>query len=339
MPLHLTEAQLNEPVTAYTRADFATLYPEWTAGEALAHMREHPPPGRIIYFYAVDESMRLVGVVPTRRLLLAKLDARVKDIMIASVIAIPTSATLLEACEFFTMHRLLAFPVVDEARRLVGVIDIEAYAEELAETGESASASSPAPGPRDDVFQLIGVRLTRSQQARPLVAFRGRFPWLLCNVAGGTLAAVLVEVYHVELNWQLAVLALFIPVVLALSESVAIQSVTLALEAFREAGPSWRELFRRLRPEALTGLLLGLTTGLLVGAIAAIWQNLAVLFLIVAGGITIGVTCAAVAGMAVPHVLRLLKRDPQVAAGPIALTCADVAALVAYFNFARLLTP
>ncbi|AMV29670.1 Magnesium transporter MgtE [Gemmata sp. SH-PL17] len=337
MPLHLTEAQLNEPVTTYMRADFATLDPEWTVGEALAHMRKHPPPGRIIYFYVVDAALRLVGVVPTRRLLLATLETPVKSVMIASVIAIPTSATLLDACEFFTMHRLLAFPVVDEMRRLLGVIDIEAYAEELAETGESTPAPA-SPGPRDDVFQLIGVRLTRSQQARPLVAFRGRFPWLLCNVAGGTLAAILVEIYHVELNWQHAVLALFIPVVLALAESVAIQSVTLALEAFRETGPSWRELFRRLRPEALTGLLLGLATGLLVGVIAAIWQNLAVLFLIVLGGIGIGVTCAAVAGMAVPHVLRLLKRDPQVAAGPIALTCADVAALLAYFNLARLLT-
>ncbi len=338
MPLHLTEAQLNEPVTSYMRSDFATLDPEWTADAALAHMRKYPPPGRIIYFYVVDANLRLVGVVPTRRLLLAALDARIKDIMIASVIAIPISATLLEACEFFTMHRLLAFPVVDAARRLIGVIDIEAYAEELAETGDSGNAPETRRS-TDDVFQLIGVRLTQSQQARPLFAFRGRFPWLLCNVAGGTLAAVLVEVYHVELNWQHAVLALFIPVVLALAESVAIQSVTLALEAFREAGTSWRELLRRLRPEATTGALLGLATGLLVGAIAAIWQNLAVLFFIVLGGITIGVTCAAVAGLAVPHLLRLLKRDPQVAAGPIALTCADVAALLAYFNLARLLTP
>ncbi|MDY3551192.1 CBS domain-containing protein [Gemmata sp. JC717] len=334
MPLHLTEAQLNEPVTVYARNDYATLYPEWTVSEALAHMRQHPPPGRIIYFYVVDDSMRLVGVVPTRRLLLATLETPIRDVMIAGVIAIPASASLLDACEFFTMHRLLAFPVVDELRRLIGVIDIEAYAEELAETGDSGGA----PATRDDVFQLIGVRLTRAQQARPLAAFRGRFPWLLCNVAGGTLAALLAEIYQVELNWQHAVLALFIPVVLALAESVAIQSVTLALEAFREAQPSWRDLFARLRSEAATGLMLGLATGLLVGAIAAGWQGLAKLFLIVLGGIGIGVTCAAVAGLAVPHLLHLMKRDPQVAAGPIALTCADIAALLAYFNLARLLT-
>jgi magnesium transporter len=231
---------------------------------------------------------------------------------------------------------LLAFPIVDELKRLVGVIDIEAYAEELAETGH---ADAPAPGSRDEVFQLIGVRLTQSQQARPLVAFRGRFPWLLCNVFGGTLAAVLTEVYQVELNWRAAVLALFIPVVLALSESVAIQSLTLALDAFRDGRTKWADLAKRLRPEFGTGLLLGLGTGLLVGAIAAVWQGIAILFAIVAGGIVIGVTGAALLGMVVPSVLRILKLNPQVAAGPIALTCADVIALLAYFNLARLLTP
>jgi magnesium transporter len=127
-------------------------------------------------------------------------------------------------------------------------------------------------------------------------------------------------------------------VVLALAESVAIQSVTLALEASREPNASWRGLFARLRPEAITGLMLGLAAGVLVGGLAAVWQRLTPLFAIVVGGIAVGVTCAAVAGLAVPHVLRLLKRDPQVAAGPIALTCADVAALLAYFNLARLLT-
>src|SRR5438552_12141187 len=183
MPLHLTEAQLNEPVSAHVRGDFTTLYPDWTVGEALDHMRKFPPPGRIIYFYVVDDHMRLVGVVPTRRLLLSPPETRVQDVMIREVIAIPADATVLEACEFFTLHRLLAFPVVEAGRRLVGVVDIDLYTEELAETGEEG------PAERNDIFQLIGVRLTRAQQARPLVAFRGRFPWLLCNVGGGTLAA------------------------------------------------------------------------------------------------------------------------------------------------------
>ena len=187
-------------------------------------MRRYPPPGRIIYFYVVDESMRLVGVVPTRRLLLAPADKSIKDIMITNVVAIPNDATVLEACEFFTFIGFWLFRWSIARGGSLGVVDVDLYTEELAETGEAS------PVERDDVFQLIGVRLTRSQQARPLRAFRGRFPWLLCNIAGGTLAAILADIYHVQLNWQHAVLAIFIPVVLALAESVAIQSVTLTLD-------------------------------------------------------------------------------------------------------------
>jgi magnesium transporter len=332
MPLHLTEAQLNEPVSKHLRTDFTTLSPDWTVGEALDHMRRHPPPGRIIYFYVVDEFLRLVGVVPTRRLLLSPADTRIADVMVRAVVAIPADATVLEACEFFTLHRLLAFPVVEAGRRLVGVVDVDLYTEELAETGEEG------PAERNDIFQLIGVRLTRSQQARPLVAFRGRFPWLLCNVGGGTLAAILSGIYQTELNWNHAVLALFIPVVLALAESVAIQSVTLTLEGLHNARPTWADLFTRGRHELVTGLLLGVGTGLLVATLAAAWQGVAVLFLIVLGGIGLGVTGAAVCGLAVPYLLRLASRDPRVAAGPIALACADVVTLLAYFNLARLLT-
>jgi magnesium transporter len=334
MPTHLPDAVLNEPVRKHARADFATLHPDWTVGGALDHMRRFPPPGRIIYFYVVDDQLRLVGVVPTRRLLLSQSETPVRDIMIREVIAVPADATVLEACEFFTLHRLLAFPVVEAGRRLVGVVDVELYAEELAETGETAPGAA-----RDDLFQLIGVRLTRAQQTRPLRAFRGRFPWLLCNVAGGTLAAVLAGFYDDQLTWNHAVLALFIPVVLALAESVAIQSVTLALDGLRASPPTWGELARRLWYEGATGLLLGLATGLLVAGMAAVWQGVPALFFIVAGGIGLGVTGAAVCGLAVPYVLRLLERNPHLAAGPIALTCADILTLLAYFNLARWLTP
>ena len=88
----------------------------------------------------------------------------------------------------------------------------------------------------------------------------------------------------------------------------------------------------------MTGLLLGGATGLLVAAIASIWKGEPALLGIVAGGIGIGVTCAALSGIAVPYILRLLRRDPQLAAGPIALACADVLTLLAYFNLARMLT-
>jgi len=40
-------------------------------------------------------------------------------------------------------------------------------------------------------------------------------------------------------------------------------------------------------------------------------------------------------GLPMPYLLRILKRDPQVAAGPIALAASYILALLLYFNIAQ----
>jgi magnesium transporter len=317
-----------DSVMRHMRADFTVLENKHTVEEALAAVRASQPQGRIIYFYVVDADKRLQGVVPTRRLLLSPGSRRISEIMVPQVIAIPSSATVFDACEFFTLHRFLAFPVVDAERRLVGMVDVELYTSELTDL-ETQQRS-------DDLFQLIGVHLSSARQNAPVAAFRGRLPWLICNVAGGIVAAFITGMFEEQLQSVVA-LALFIPVVLALAESVSVQSVSLALQSLHGAPPTLRALVGRLRAELYTGALLGAATGVIVGLVALAWLGHLRLALCVLGGIAFGVTFAAVIGLAMPNVLRLFRRDPKVAAGPIALAIADMITLLVYFNLARLL--
>jgi len=129
----------------------------------------------------------------------------------------------------------------------------------------------------------------------------------------------------------------FIPLVLALGESVAIQSVSLAIQLLHGTRPTWKLLRASLLREAAIGLSLGLGCGIIVGIIAVGWKGAISVGLSLLGGITGGVFGAAVIGMALPIVMRLAKRDPSVASGPIALACADIVSLVIYFNLARAL--
>ncbi len=87
----------------------------------------------------------------------------------------------------------------------------------------------------------------------------------------------------------------------------------------------------------MTGLLLGIACAALVGATAAIWKGDWRVTFCLTVGITGGVIGAAAIGLAMPYLLRLMKQDPQVAAGPIALAIADMFTLLIYFNLARLL--
>jgi magnesium transporter len=297
-----------------------------TVGEALAGLRRQPPRGRIIYFYVVDEEGRLQGVVPTRRLILSPSDQPLADIMVRRVIALPKDATVEEACEWFIQHRLLGLPVVDAERHLLGVVDMELYTDELGQLGEASN--------REHLFQLLGVQVTSANQRSPLLAFRNRAPWLCCNLAAGILAAFLSGIYESELN-RVVALAFFIPVVLNLAESVSSQSVSLTLQWLHSAPPAHRSLTAKLRSELATGTLLGLASGSVLALVALLWLRQFRVALCLVGGITGGVAAAAVLGITIPVVLRWLRLEPRVAAGPIALAAADVLTILLYFNLAR----
>jgi magnesium transporter len=320
-----TSELLDHPISRYMRFDFCRVRSGQTVSEALADLRVQQPQGRIIYFYVMDDADGLEGVVPTRRLLLSPPDAKVADLMMRDVVTIPSTATVREACELFLAHRYLAFPVVHHDR-MVGIVDVEVFAEGIDDLERTKQ--------QEDLFQLMGVHLSAAQQASPWAGFTSRFPWLLCNIAGGILAAILSYAFETLLA-KVVSLALFVPVVLGLSESVAIQSVTLALLLMHGQRPTLGALWSRLRRELLTGALLGAACGSIMASVALAWLGQTKVALALLAGIGVGIAGSAVFGLAMPYILRLLKRDPQVAAGPIALVFADMLALTIYFSVAQ----
>lgn len=321
---------LNDLVEKHMHREITVLRTGQTVSQTLETIRKSPPiSSRIIYFYVADEVGKLKGILATRALLLGEPDKIIDDLMDKRPVAIPSFATIFDACEFFTMYKFLAFPVVNEQGILVGMLDIRTYNAEMSSLTEELSKES-----YDDLFQLIGVHWEEAGRPGIWKNISIRFPWLVCNVAGGILAAFILGLFEYELE-KFVVLALFIPVVLALAESVAIQSVTIALQALHKNETSWTSLFKKLYLETIIGVALGIGTALLVILYSFLRfadSNLIGALMI---GIIGGVTLAAVAGMAVPSLLKIFKMNPQVAAGPIVLVCADMAALVFYLVSAR----
>src|SRR6266404_7793131 len=146
------------PVVEHARKDFPLLDADMSVGEALERIRREGVGERVIYFYAIDEEKRLMGVVPTRRLLTAPLETALREVMVRRVVAIPEKATVLDACEFFVLYKFLAFPVVDEQRRVVGIIDANLFAEEILEAGdtENQSRSREAMPIGSEIFASLG---------------------------------------------------------------------------------------------------------------------------------------------------------------------------------------
>jgi magnesium transporter len=326
MPRVPLEASLDEPITKHMRLDAVRLPLSLNVGAALESLRENPPGERIIYFYVVDAEGRLQGVVPTRQLLLSPSNRPLAEIMSQRIVALPAAATVREACEFFVLHRFLAFPVIDAERRLLGVVDVELYTDEIGHLSDAAQ--------RDDLFQAIGVYADSDEKTSPLSAFRRRFPWLGCNMLGGIFCALLANAFKEQLD-RVVALTLFFPVVLNLAESVTSQSISLTLHLLRGRQPSWRLMAQGVRDELATGLLLGGACGAVIGLVSLAWLGKAGLALCLLGGIGGGVAASALLGLTLPVILRMLNLDPKVAAGPIALAGADILTLLLYLCLAR----
>ena len=325
----------DSPVTDHARKDFPLLDVSMTAGEALERIRREGVGERVIYFYAVDEQKRLVGVVPTRRLLTASLETPLSQIMVPRVIAVPATATVLDACEFFVLYKFLAFPVVDEQRRVIGTIDANLFAEEILEAGESEDRQRPAAPVGAEFFEALGFRIEQIRGASPWRIFRFRFPWLLITVTGGTLSAILAGLFQTTLLRSL-VLAFFLTMVLGLNESVSTQSMSVTIHALRSVNVTWRWLATAFRREVATAVLLGVACGLIVGIIAWAWRKDLRAASVIGGSIALSLVTASALGLGVPSLLHRLKLDPKIAAGPVTLALADLVALVIYFTAAWL---
>src|SRR5438046_3965747 len=258
MKLASSIPDFDAPVVEHARKDFPLLDADMSVGETLERIRREGVGERVIYFYVVDELKRLVGVVPTRRLLTAQLETPLRDTMVPGVVAVPATATILDACEFFVLYKFLAFPVVDEQRRVIGIIDANLFAEEILEAGDNqarAAGNTIAPV-SSEFFEALGFHIEQIRGASPWRIFRFRFPWLLVTVAGGTLSAILAGFFEGTLAHSL-VLAFFLTMVLGLNESVSMQSMSVTIHALRSAQITWGWLATAFRRELVTALLTG----------------------------------------------------------------------------------
>jgi magnesium transporter len=320
----LTAQNLNDPITGHIRKDITTLRDTETVLDAMNRLRGQELSEQIVYFYVLDDREHLVGVVPVRRLLMSNLTDRLSSLMLTRIVSVPARATVLVACELFLFYRYLALPVLDEEKRFLGVVDIGLFTDELSALAEQHEI--------ENAFQLIGIHVTLGRKVPLWLSFKDRFPWLLVNIVGGLTCALIMSQYELLIEFVI-LLAMFVPVVLALAESVSMQSMTLTLQGMPDAGERTDDLLTSaLKRELLVAALIGLASGAIVGGVAWLWQRDGVVAIVIGGAICLSMITACLLGVAVPSVVRRLKLNPQVAAGPIVLAIADVFALLFYFS-------
>jgi magnesium transporter len=305
------------------QTEFITVPPDWTAGQAIDYMRDTPDlPDRFYEIYAVDRAQHWQGAVPLDALLRARRSVPLADLIDENRRRVSVLDDQEEVARLFGKYNLVAAPVVDTENRLVGVITIDDVVDVIEEEAD------------EDLKALGGVTSDEELSDSVWTIARGRFNWLLVNLATAFLASSVLGLFEGQLEKMVA-LAVLAPIVASQGGNAATQTMTVAVRALatRELGSN--NAFRVVMREGLVGLVNGLAFAIITGVAAVAWFRIPALGVVIGLAIICNLVAGALGGILIPMVLERVRADPAVASGTFVTTITDV---VGFFSFLGIAT-
>jgi magnesium transporter len=305
------------------QTEFIAVPPDWTVGQAIDYMRETSElPDRFYEIYAVDADKRWQGAVPLDLLLRSRRLVPLKELVDEDRRRVSVLDDQEEVARLFGKYNLVAAPVVDTDNRLVGVITVDDVVDVIEEEAD------------EDLKALGGVTSDEELSDSVWTIARGRFNWLLVNLATAFLASSVLGLFEGQLEKMVA-LAVLAPIVASQGGNAATQTMTVAVRALatRELGAN--NALRVVLREALVGLVNGLAFAVITGVAAVAWFKIPGLGVVIGLAIICNLFFGALGGILIPMLLEKMKADPAVASGTFVTTVTDV---VGFFSFLGIAT-
>lgn len=315
--------------------EYVTLRPEMTVEESILRIRRTGVDKETIYTCYVTEGGRLIGLVTVKDLLLAKDDEeQVKDIMEQNVISVSTATDQEEVAGMFAKYNFLAFPVVDNDDRLVGIVTvddaIDVMREETTEDMELMGGMSPSE--------------KSYRRSTVLDLFRQRIPWLLLLMISATFTGMIITSFETALAAQVALTA-FIPMLMDTGGNSGSQSSVTVIRAISLGELKFRDMpmviWKEIRTAVLCGAVLALVCFFKIMLVDRLLLGndgiTTTVALVVCITLVITVFLAKTVGAILPLTAKQLGFDPAVMSSPFLTTIVDALSLLVYFGTARLL--
>jgi len=315
---------------------YVAIRPEWTAAQALAHIRANAGGKETLdVVFVVDADGKLLDDLNLSTLALADPETRVSDLEDRPMISITANTSTEDLVHVFERYDRFVLPVTDSAGNMLGIIT----ADDVLDLAEERAT--------EDIHRLGGMEALeepyRSVSIWEMVRKRGA--WLSILFAGQLLTASVMERFESSLSSVLA-LAVFIPLIISSGGNSGSQATSLIIRALALKELRLADWFRVLRREFATALLLGVWLGLL-GLLRVVgWQSLGwadytdhagKLALTIAVSLTGVVLWGSLVGSMLPFLLKRIGVDPATSSAPFVSTLVDVTGLLIYLGAANFL--
>lgn len=305
--------------------DTITIRPNITVDIVFRYLRRHKKlPDMTDNLLVVSRSDRLLGSLPLTKLLVADVNATVRDIMETDNTVIDAETPASEVAQLFEKMDLVSAPVIDsKTRKLLGRITIDDVVDVIRDEAEHSMLSMAGLDDDEDTFSPI------------LKTTRRRAVWLGINLITAFIASYVIGLFQHTLD-QVVALAILMPIVASMGGIAGSQVLTLVIRgiALNQIGATnTRWLLNR---ELIVGLLNGILWATVIAALTALWFDNIKIAYIIASATIINLLFAALTGTLLPIFLKKLGIDPALAASVILTTVTDVVGFLAFLGLATL---
>lgn len=307
--------------------DYIAVRPDWKVEKVFIHIRRREKDAETIdRIYIVNDEWRLLDDIPVKRFIFADPQQKVKALMDGRFISLSAYEDQEVAIRIMKKYNLVALPVTDSGTTMIGIVTIDDIMDVMEEETTEDFHKTAAVAPLEKNYTA----------SSPLYLYKKRVPWLLFLLIAGFLSSSVIA--HYENSIQLViVLAFFIPVLTGAGGNTASQAAAIVIRALALGEIDFKDWFRVIKKEVITGILLALTLGVILFLWGTIWKGGTQIGIVVGLSMIGIILWANLIGSLLPIILTKLKLDPAVISSPFLATLLDASGLLLYFSIAKII--
>lgn len=304
--------------------EFVSLRKDMDVYEAFLKIKATGVDKETIYTcYVTDNTKKLIGIVSTKDLLLSDMEEKIEDIMETNIIYVNTVDDREEVVKVFDKYDFLAVPVVDNERRLIGIVTVDDAIDVIREEDTEDFQKMAAMAPNEDTYFKTSV-FTHAKK---------RFGWLLFLMLSATFTQTIITHYEAAFA-TIPLLAAFIPMISDTGGNCGSQSATMIIRGMSLDEIRPKDILKVILKESEISLMVGIVLSVVNGIRIIITYHSFVLALVLGLTLMCTVFMSKLLGGILPMIAKQVHLDPAVMASPLITTIVDACSLIIYFNIA-----
>ena len=312
-----------ELVGALMDFDIATIRENITLEVVLSYLRKIKKlPDHTDKLFVVDHSGSILGILPLERIVVSDSHLQVKDVMATDAVVFNPEDTAHEASNAFERYDLVTAPVVDESRKLLGRLTVNAVMDYIREETETEKLSMVGLR-EEDMFSTIWKSV------------QNRWAWLAINLVTALIASRVISVFEGSIE-KVVALAALMPIVAGIGGNSGNQTTTMIVRAIALSQVTFSNLRLLMLKEIGVALLNGILWGSVLGVFAYLLYGNIQLGYVMTAAMILNLILSAIMGVMIPLVLNRLGRDPAVGSSVLITAMTDSGGFFIFLGLATL---